>query len=151
MKLLIACDPNGGIGYKKKLPWTNLRGDLQRFKQLTENQVIVMGRHTWESLPKKPLPGRLNIVVTSSTLLLPNGAISVPNVYTIAPFNNAWIIGGAKLINSCWDLILEIHLTKTFIEYKCDTRIDMSYIEQHFFCEEAVGNDDHTYEIWKRK
>ena len=55
MKLLVACDPNGGIGYKKKLPWTNLRGDLQRFKQLTENQVIVMGRHTWESLPKKPL------------------------------------------------------------------------------------------------
>ena len=50
MKLIIACDPKGGIGYNGKLPWTNLQGDLPRFKALTSNQVVLMGRKTWESL-----------------------------------------------------------------------------------------------------
>ena len=54
MKLILACDPNGGIGYQNTLPWTNIRGDLPRFKALTDNGVVVMGRNTWESLPKKP-------------------------------------------------------------------------------------------------
>ena len=77
MKLIVACDPNGGIGYNNRLPWTNLQGDLPRFKNLTQGQVVVMGRNTWDSLPKKPLLGRLNFIVTSQQLNLPFGAISV--------------------------------------------------------------------------
>ena len=43
MRLIIACDPNGGIGYKNKLPWHKIEGDLPRFKRLTENKIVVMG------------------------------------------------------------------------------------------------------------
>ena len=43
MKLILACDVNGGIGYKGKLPWDRLPADLPRFKQLTEGGVVVMG------------------------------------------------------------------------------------------------------------
>ena len=68
MKLIIACDPKGGIGFNGKLPWTNLQGDLLRFKELTTGKVILMGRNTWESLPKKPLPNRINVVVSSNTI-----------------------------------------------------------------------------------
>ncbi len=53
MKLIIACDPNGGIGYENRLPWSNIQGDLPRFKRLTEGQTVIMGRNTWDSLPKK--------------------------------------------------------------------------------------------------
>lgn len=151
MKLIVACDPKGGIGYNNKLPWSNIQGDLPRFKNLTQGQVVVMGRNTWESLPKKPLLGRLNFVVTSQHLILPNGAIRVSNLNNFSEFNNAWLIGGASLINSSWYMIDEIHLTKTLTEYTCDRYIDLLYLEQHFMCWFKEQHDDHTYEIWKRK
>ena len=151
MKLIVACDPKGGIGYNNKLPWSNIQGDLPRFKNLTQGQVVVMGRNTWESLPKKPLLGRLNFVVTSQNLILPNGAIQVSNLNNFSEFNNAWLIGGASLINSSWYMIDEIHLTKTLTEYTCDRYIDLLYLEQNFMCWFKEQHTDHTYEIWKRK
>jgi dihydrofolate reductase len=150
MKLIVACDPKGGIGYNNKLPWSNIQGDLPRFKHLTANQVVVMGRNTWESLPKKPLLGRLNFVVTSQNLLLPNGAIQVSNLNHFTEYKDAWLIGGAKLINSSWHLIDEVHLTQTLSEYDCDTFIDLLYLKQKFMKISAEFCADHTYEIWKR-
>lgn len=151
MKLIVACDPKGGIGYDNKLPWSNIKGDLPRFKHLTNNQVIVMGRNTYESLPIKPLKNRLNIVVTSKQLELPNGCFAINNIEKLNGFNNCWLIGGAKLINSCWHLITEIHLTRTLSEYTCDTHIDLVYLQEKFYIETLHEHEDHTYEIWKRR
>jgi len=61
--LVVARARNGVIGHKGDLPW-RLRSDLQRFKAITVGKPCIMGRKTWESLPLKPLPGRLNIVLT---------------------------------------------------------------------------------------
>jgi dihydrofolate reductase len=110
-----------------------------------------MGRNTWESLPKKPLIGRLNFVVTSQSLLLPIGAIQVSNLNHFGEYKNAWLIGGAQLINSAWHLIDEIHLTKTFTEYTCDTFIDLLYLEQNYTCWFSKDQSDHVYQIWKKK
>lgn len=151
MKAIIACDPKGGIGYLGKLPWSNIQGDLPRFKDLTKEQVVVMGRNTWESLPKKPLLGRLNVVVSTKNLLLPNGAIQVTNLNHFSEFKNAWLIGGADLINSSWHFINEVHLTRTLTEYPCDRYIDLLYLEQHFTCLFSEDHADHVYQIWKRK
>ena len=65
MKLVIAFDPKGGIGYRGGLPWDKLQGDLPRFKELTSNKIVLMGKNTWDSLPKKPLPNRTNWVILS--------------------------------------------------------------------------------------
>ena len=146
MKAIIACDANGGIGYQNKLPWSNIQGDLPRFKRLTENQVVVMGRNTWDSLPKKPLPNRVNYVLTSKAL---DNVITISDPYDLD--NNAWIIGGAKVIESCWDLINELHLTRTFAEYTCDTFIDLVKLQNDFMCQSTEYNIDHRYEVWKRK
>lgn len=54
---------NGVIGRDGGLPW-RLKSDLALFKALTLGKPIIMGRKTWESLPKRPLPGRLNVVMT---------------------------------------------------------------------------------------
>lgn len=151
MKLIVACDPKGGIGYKNKLPWDKIQGDLPRFKHLTTQQVVVMGRNTWESLPKKPLPGRLNFVVTSKKLQLPVGAISISDLNHFNEFTNVWLIGGAQLINSAWHLIDEIHLTKTLTEYTCDTHINLVYLQEKFYMETLHEHEDHTYEIWKKR
>jgi dihydrofolate reductase len=151
MKAILACDPSGGIGYKNKLPWTQLQGDLPRFKSLTDGQVIIMGRNTWLSLPKKPLPNRLNIIVSNTKLDLPDGAIQTNNINHFKNFNNGWLIGGAGLITSCWHLIDTLHLSKTYTQYTCDTYIDLVKIHQQFTQEQSTICEDHTYEIWKRK
>lgn len=61
--LVVARGSNGVIGRDGDLPW-RLRSDLQRFKAITIGKPCIMGRKTWESLPLRPLPGRLNVVLT---------------------------------------------------------------------------------------
>ena len=61
--LVVARGRNGVIGRDGDLPW-RLRSDLQRFKEITLGKPCIMGRNTWESLPLRPLPGRLNLVLT---------------------------------------------------------------------------------------
>lgn len=151
MKAIVACDPKGGIGFKGKLPWDKLQGDLPRFKSLTDGQVVVMGRHTWESLPKKPLSNRLNIVISNKLLDLPEGAIQTSNVNHFKHYKNALIIGGSKLIESCWDLIDTIHLSHTYKEYTCDTFIDLIRLESEFSHQTIENLIDHSYKIWTRK
>lgn len=151
MKLILACTPDGGIGKDNNLPWPMLEGDLPRFKSLTSNQVIVMGKNTWLSLPRKPLPSRLNFVVSSSALDLPNGAIAVKDLITFKHYKNAWLIGGASLVNSSWDYVDEIHLSRTYDHYDCDTFISMTYLENNYTCVHITNHKDHSYEIWERK
>lgn len=150
MKLIVACDPKGGIGYKNKLPWSNIEGDLPRFKELTTGKVILMGRNTWESLPKRPLPNRINVVVTSKDIEGITTLTGLPDEDNM-DLRDVWLIGGAKLINSSWHLINEVHLTKTFTEYTCDTFVDLVKLEREFMCWYKDTLTDHTYEIWKRK
>lgn len=63
---VLAVDAQGGIGKDGGIPW-HLPADLKHFKEITEHSVVIMGRKTWESLPDvaKPLPNRINIIVTS--------------------------------------------------------------------------------------
>ncbi|SDM32700.1 dihydrofolate reductase [Maricaulis salignorans] len=61
--LIVARGRNGVIGTQGDLPW-RLSSDLKHFKAVTSGKPIVMGRKTWDSLPRRPLPGRLNIVVS---------------------------------------------------------------------------------------
>src|SRR6267154_1622165 len=71
--LVVAVAKNGVIGNKGALPW-RIPQDLQRFKALTLGKPLIMGRKTWDSLPKKPLPGRSNIVVTRDPAFRAGGA-----------------------------------------------------------------------------
>ena len=150
MKLIIACDPKGGIGYKNKLPWSKIEGDLPRFKELTTDKNIVMGKRTWESLPIKPLPNRHNYVMSKVSI---PGAVTMGDVTLLANTagSDAWIIGGGNVIQQCWHLIDEIHITKTLAEYTCDTFIDLVKLENEFVCFFKENHIDHSYGIWKRK
>ena len=63
LSLIVARARNGVIGKDGGLPW-KLSDDLALFKKTTGGKPVIMGRHTWESLPRRPLPGRANIVLT---------------------------------------------------------------------------------------
>ena len=72
--IIVAAARDGAIGKNGDLLW-HLSGDLKRFRQLTTGQVVIMGRKTWESLPKRPLPDRLNIVITRDLSFEAPGAL----------------------------------------------------------------------------
>jgi len=65
---------NGVIGRGGALPW-RLRADMRRFRTLTLGKPVIMGRKTWESLPRRPLPGRLNLVLTRTPGFEAEGAV----------------------------------------------------------------------------
>ena len=64
LNLIVAIDKKRGIGLNNKIPWY-FKEDLQFFKKITLNSIVIMGRNTWESL-KKPLPQRYNIVLSTT-------------------------------------------------------------------------------------
>lgn len=93
---------NGVIGNNNTLPW-HLPEDMAHFKRCTMGCPVIMGRKTWDSLPAKfrPLPGRLNVVVTRQTDWQAIGAVvanSLEAACAACPTEStAWVIGGAEL------------------------------------------------------
>lgn len=99
--IVVAAAKDGAIGRNGDLLW-HLSGDLKRFRLLTTGHAVVMGRKTWESLPKRPLPDRLNVVVTSdSSCDAPGAAIahSLDEALAVASAHSdkVFIIGGASI------------------------------------------------------
>lgn len=133
IKAILAHDAHWGIGKNGDLPWKNI-GDLQWFKECTDGQAVVMGRKTWESLPRKPLPNRINLVISSSWMEhfhpKPQGVYGGKDVCKIIKdviepryvgVDNIWIIGGAQLIESCLPVIDELWFNDVGGDYNCDT------------------------------
>jgi dihydrofolate reductase len=102
LNLIFARAANGVIGVNNALPW-HLPEDLAHFKRTTLGCPVIMGRKTWDSLPAKfrPLPGRLNIVVTRQASWQAEGAQragSIAEAMALCPADaQAWIIGGAEM------------------------------------------------------
>jgi dihydrofolate reductase len=102
INLIFAVSQNNIIGKNNKLPW-HIPDDLKRFKDLTNNDVIVMGRKTWDSLPNnvKPLPNRINVVLTSKNDLNNSSVIISDNIENVLKHYNdrtVWVIGGTKVL-----------------------------------------------------
>jgi len=152
MKAILACEKNGGIGFEGSMPWPKQDKDLARFKELTLNTTILMGRGTWEStgMPK-PLPNRTNIVASSSELDLPEGVLQIKELAITDLPEIDWIIGGAGLVSNLWEGITELHLSHLRDEYECDTHIDLSALERDFHLTRSQMCLTHNYEIWERK
>ena len=115
--LVVAVAENGAIGKDGALPW-RIPEDLKRFKALTMGRPVIMGRKTWDTLPKKPLPGRLNIVVTRNAAFHAEGAIvahSFRDALAIAQSENpdsVMVIGGAEIFAAALPLARRIELTE---------------------------------------
>src|SRR5437764_15415023 len=77
--LVVAIADNGVIGKDGGIPW-HIPEDMKRFKALTLGHTIVMGRKTWDSLPRKPLPGRVNVVVTRQKNWRADGAVTADSL-----------------------------------------------------------------------
>lgn len=117
--LIVAMDDGGAIGYKGDMPWgRSMKSDLKHFKETTMGYPLIMGRTTFESFPKRPLPGRLNIVLTRRTdYAVPEGAVtatSVDEALRLAEEEGSgevFIIGGRQVYEQFIDRADRLHLT----------------------------------------
>jgi dihydrofolate reductase len=102
LNLIFARAANGVIGHNNALPW-HLPEDMAHFKRTTLGCPVIMGRKTWDSLPAKfrPLPGRINVVVTRQQNWSATGALvahSMQEACATCPHDsNVWVIGGAEI------------------------------------------------------
>jgi dihydrofolate reductase len=122
--LIAAVARNGVIGNQGKLVFA-LPGDLPRFKALTMGKPVIMGRKTWESLPKKPLPGRRNIVLTHRADFEAAGAeiihTPVQALALLADEPEAVVIGGAEVYALFLPLANRLELTEVEADAQGDT------------------------------
>lgn len=121
VSFVVAIADNGVIGRDNGLPW-RLSGDMAFFKRVTMGKPVIMGRKTWESLPKKPLPGRPNIVVTRDAAYRAEGAEVVTSAedalkrgISLAAelgTDEVMVIGGAQLYAETFDHATRLYITE---------------------------------------
>jgi dihydrofolate reductase len=106
--MIAAVSVEGVIGLRGAVPWRH-PGDLRRFARVTRGGTVIMGRHTWESMNRRPLPHRQNIVVTRGELASVEHYPDIATALAHArPGGDVWFIGGARIYAeamACCDVI----------------------------------------------
>lgn len=157
INLIFARAANGVIGKDGVMPW-HISEDLAHFKQLTHGSPVVMGRKTWDSLQPRfrPLPGRLNIVITRQADWQHAGAVrasSLPDaIAQCADAGEIWIIGGAQIYTQAEPLASRAEVTEIDRDFDGDTHaptLGANWIEQareHHVSKDGLAFSFVTYE-----
>lgn len=157
---IVAMDRNRAIGKNNGMPW-HIKEDYKFFKETTLGYPVIMGRKTWESLPKRPLVDRDNIVVTSN----PDTLIDADRAYWATPSvraaidvascraHNFFVIGGAQLYNATLPWLNTLYVTHVDTEVEGadaffpDILLPSNYELIKRF--EATRADEYSFEIRK--
>lgn len=145
ISLVVARAANGVIGNKGAIPW-RIPEDMRHFKAITMGKPCIMGRKTWDTLPKKPLPGRTNIVVTRDEAFVAEGAVVVhafeealKRAEAESPEEIA-VIGGAEIYRAALPCAARIHLTEVHADVEGD--VHMPVLDSAVWHE--VVREDHS-------
>ncbi len=156
ISLIVCTDNQNGIAKDGKIPW-HYPMDMRYFKSITEKNInpfdaksrntlnsmniVVMGRKTYNSLSNKyrPLPNRLNIVLTKNRKYKSHGAMVVhhlTDIFDYVDHNNIYIIGGKQIYEQCLELSIidRIYLNTIDHDHKCDIQLNMSTYLSNFAC-----------------
>ena len=161
----IARARNGVIGRDGALPW-RLKSDLAIFRAVTMGKPVIMGRKTWDSLPKKPLIGRTNIVLSRDGSFEPHGALVCDNFSEALQIgreqaqedgrDEVCVIGGASLFELALSRATRLYLTE--VEAEVDGDVRLSAIDERRWREvrrepHPAGQDDQypfTFRVLER-
>lgn len=154
-KLIVAVDSMDGIGKNGVIPW-NIPVDIKHFKDYTSGQIIIMGRKTWDSLVNKPLPNRLNVIISKT--LKQSDITQYENTIVFNSYESCIhslnsrkedkiVIGGADIYLMFRNLIDEMSITYIDKHYYCD--VFMSFDTKDFKCVSNTVYSDFKIQIWK--
>lgn len=139
-KLIAAMCPNGGIGYKGRLPWPHCKADMAHFAKRTTgagNNAVVMGAKTWDSIPARPLRRRANLILSThapeQSEQSEHWFRTVPDLFAhleATKYDEVWIIGGASI----YEQFLAMHArNEIIIDEMCVTTMEPIYNCDTFF------------------
>lgn len=171
--MIMAREAQGGIGYKNGLPWPKCKSDMEWFRKHTLGKIIVMGRATFESLGSKPLPGRINIVVSTSIdkevgrkwntenpgedsgyLIIAQNPTEVKTLIsqtagTLHNGGEVMIIGGAYIYEAFWNDISRLYLTTFEDTYSSDVKVDLDLSGFNKVYHDSTQLHQPTFEIYE--
>lgn len=146
---------SGVIGKNGDLPWPYMVADMKWFVQHTKRKIVVMGRTTWESLPKK-LPDRINIVITNQDIPGPDMLVKgdppavMAEIQAAYPDQDIVIIGGAQVYKDFYAFAEKVHVTLVQELYQGDTYFDIRNLMQQAYkldYEVKVPGDDNQPDL----
>lgn len=158
--MIAAIGNNRGLGYKNKLIFSN-KEDLNFFKACTTDNVVIMGRKTFESVNNTPFTNRYNIIVTSQDSLEVNKGKApysyifcksireaILNAAKMQPKKTIFIIGGAEIYKQCMPICDEIYIS----EFKENKKADVFFpdVDDDFYCHDFIEYKDFTIMKYKR-
>ena len=159
LTIIAAASINNVIGNNNKLIW-HIPKDLIRFKELTSNHAVIMGRKTFESLPS-PLPNRLNIVVTRNTNYNKDGIIVCKSIEEALSHckndSQPFIIGGGEIYTQTINIADKIELTRVYKNYDGDAYFPEIPVEKFKLIKEEtneINGDEkikYSFLTYKRK
>ena len=161
IKAIMAVDEKGGISRGKSMPWPKNSIDLKWFKENTLNNIVVMGRKTWEDpFMPTPLKSRINVLITNKDRKLIQGADyylsgnidnQIQDIQLEYMDKDIFIIGGAEIINLTSKLIEQFYLTRIYGNYNCEKFINISFLENNMKMIKKINGDSTChFEIWER-
>ncbi|MFT4060052.1 MAG: dihydrofolate reductase [Legionella sp.] len=157
INLIAAIDEAGGLGFNNQL-LCHLPADLQHFKTITMGKPIIMGRKTFESIGR-PLPGRLNIVLTTRAIA-PEGVVIVNSLEQCFELtkeqNEVTIIGGEQLFAKTISLASRLYITRIHYRFTADVFFpeinerEWQCISKEFHAKDKENKYDMTFYIYVR-
>lgn len=158
---LWAQDENGIIGNQGTLPWS-LPNDLKYFKKMTQEKAIVMGRKTFEGMNKRPLPNRINIILTTDQSYQAEGVKIMHTVDEVLTFAKSYekdtiITGGTAVFKSFMPFVDVLYKTIIHAEFEGDTVIPTIDWNEWKLVQSEVGLVDernkypHDFETYCKK
>lgn len=161
LSLIAAVARNRVIGRDGQLPW-RLPADLKRFKELTTGHPVIMGSRTWDEI-KKPLPGRLNLVLSRNPAFPAPGGEVVPTLEAALEraratgTDEAFVVGGAHVYALAFPRVDRLYLTTIDFEPEGDTRfpeLDLSpfrLVSEERFASDPAAPAPYAFLVYDRE
>jgi dihydrofolate reductase len=160
ISIIVAVSEDWGIGKDNELLW-HISEDLKRFKRLTSGNTVIMGKKTWESLPRRPLPDRKNIVLTDNPLETIENSVTAYSLddalSKCRPDEEIFIIGGGRIYRQFLPIADRLYITHVHKKAPADIyfpEIDLNVWEITQEAEFKTGESNsihYTNTIYERK
>lgn len=160
ISIIVAVSEDWGIGKDNELLW-HIPEDLKRFKRLTTGNTIIMGKRTWESLPRRPLPDRRNIVLTDNPDEQIEGSVTAYSIDDALgkcdKDREIFIIGGGSIYRQFVPLADRLYITHVHKQAPADVyfpgidRNIWKVVEKHEYRESGEGKIPYTYIVYEKK